>query len=179
VPAANNNSGTTGSLKTNSSGCALTAALEGAAAAARRSPPHPLSAAQQPSQLDLMRAPGSQESLDVSVAGPPLSTAQQHALVNRILVSMGHAPLTTSTLAAIMAKTGPKPASPPQSPSLVDPSVRGGSGFAMGQMLLGGPRMSGDGADPSRGFGHDLERVPTQQVRDPVLLISMLVSLAP
>ena len=166
-----NNSGTTGSLKTNSSGCALTAALEGAAAAARRSPPHPRSAAQQPSQqVDLIRAPGSQESLDASVAGPPLSTAQQHALVNRILVSMGHAPLTSSTLAAIMAKTGPKQGSPPQSPSLLDPSVRGGSAFAFGQVALDGRRLSGDGAGPSRGFGHDLERAPDEQVCDPVLI---------
>ena len=162
VHAANNNSGTTGSLKTNSSGCALTAALEGAAAAARRSPPRSRPAAM---QVDLARAPGSAESLEASVAGPPLSTAQQHALVNRILVSMGHAPLTSSTLAAIMAKTGPKSgSSPPQSPSLLDPSVRGGSAFVMDQLALEGRRLSGDGAAPSRKSCHDLERLPCQQV---------------
>ena len=158
-----NNSGTTGSLKTNSTGCALTAALEGAAAAARRSPPR---ASGQPLQLDLMRAPGSSESMDASVAGPPLSTAQQHALVNRILVSMGHAPLTSSTLAAIMAKTGPKPASPPLSPpSLVDPSVRGGSGFAMDQMTR---HVSGDTAGAGVVLCPDLEQAPAQQVCDPL-----------
>ncbi len=165
--ALNNMSGTTtGSLKTTSSGCALMAALEGAAAnAARRSPSQPRGAAEPPRRIDLMRAPGSAESTEgppaVAAVSAPISTAQQHALVNRILVSMGHLPLSSSTLAMIMAKTGPSAAVKAESP---EGSPLGHSYGASGTMLdrSHDRLVAARAADRGR---LDLEQDPNQQVR--------------
>ena len=158
-----NTSGTTGSLNTNSSGCALTAALEGAAPRLR-SPSQPQAAAE-PRRIDLMRAPGSAESTEgpPGAAGPPpLSTAQQHALVNRILVSMGHPPLSSTNLTAIMGSTGAadKSVSPDRSP------VEGARGSSPFSNCLSLDRHSVQDARAAARSGYDLEQDPAQQVRD-------------
>ena len=160
--ALNTSGTTTGSLKTNSSGCALTAALEGAAAARLRLPSQP-QAAEEPRRIDLMRAPGSAESTEgpAPAAPPPLSTAQQQALVNRILVSMGHPPLSSANLAAIMGNTGTaaKCESREQSPVEANRAL-----CASPRAADSLDRRSVPDARASVSSGYDLEQASVQQV---------------